>query len=198
MTISEDIFGEKEERKDDIKPLLEDMNKFSESREYEKAKETLDRIKEELKRSSIQTWVSVRNVQTIKDVHNLVTSDFIRLNPDNYKFSDFLGLLVNVHNRKDEIQGARYIDTDKQRKVVAEEMVCLGMTVSESKGGKIGRSKKPNRAFLDIANKVNPSICRGELERRERVMMWKAIESGKKEEIEKMRERLLKYSAKNM
>lgn len=76
-------------------------------------------------------------------------------------------------------------------------MACLGMPIYESKGGKIGRSKKPNRAFLDIANKVNPSLCRGELERRERVMMWKAIESGKKEEIEKARERLLKYSAKN-
>ena len=41
----------------------------------------------------------------------------------------FLGLLVNVHGRKDEIQGARYIDTDRQRKVVAEEMACLGIVV---------------------------------------------------------------------
>lgn len=199
--MSEDIFGEIDgggERKDNIKPLLEEMNKFSEIQDYEKAKETLDRIKEELKKSSVQTWVSVRNVQTIKDVRNLVTSDSIRLNPDNYKFSDFLGLLVNVHNRKDEIQGARYIDTDKQRKVVAEEMVCLGLPIYESKGGKIGRSKKPNRAFLDIANKVSHSICRGELERREKVMMWKAIESGKKEEIEKARERLGRYSSKNI
>lgn len=197
----EDIFGgreNREERKDYIKPLLEDMNKFSENQDYEKAKDTLDRIKEELKKSSIQAWISVRNVQTIKDVHNLVTSDSIRLNPDNYKFSDFLGLLVSVHNRKDEIQGARYIDLDKQRKVVAEEMACLGMAIPESKGGKIGRSKKPNRAFLDIANKVNPSLCRYELERREKVMMWKAIESGKKEEIDKVREILGKYSAKNL
>ncbi len=195
--MSEDIFGERETRKDTVKPLLDEMNKFSENQEYEKAKDTLDRIKEELKKSSVQTWISIRNIQTIKDVHNLVTSDSIRLNPDNYAFSDFLGLLVNVHDRKGEIQGARYIDIDKQRKVVAEEMVCLGMTIPESKGGKIGRSKKPNRAFLDVANKVNPSICRGELERREKVMMWKAIESGG-EEIDKARKRLGKYSAKNI
>lgn len=196
MVTSEELFGKREERKDTIKPLLEEMNKFSDNQEYEKARDSLDKIKEELKKSSVDTWVSIRNVQTIKDVHNLVTSDSIRLNPGNYGFSDFLGLLVNVHNRKDEIQGARYIDTDRQRKVVAEEMMCLGMTIPESKGGKVGRSKKPNRAFLDIANRVNPSLCNKELERREKVMMYKAIESGKKEEIEKVREKLKKYSGK--
>lgn len=35
-----------------------------------------------------------------------------------------------------------------------------------------------------------------ELERREKVNMWKAIESGKKEEIERARERLKKYVPK--
>lgn len=198
MATVEDIFGKKEKREDTIEPLIGLMNEFSDKQEYEKAKEALDKIKEELEKPSVGIWIHVRNVQTIKDVHNLVTSDSIRLNPDNYRFSDFLGLLVNVHNRKDEIQGARYIDTDKQRKVVAEEMACLGMIVSESKGGKIGRSKKPNRAFLDIAHKVNPSLCKTELERRERVMMWKAIESGDKKEIGNIRERLKKYSGKNI
>jgi hypothetical protein len=198
MALVEDIFGKKEKREDTIEPLIGLMNEFSDQQEYEKAKETLDKIKEELQKSSVQVWESVRNIQTIKDVHNLVISDSIRLNPDNYRFPDFLGLLVNVRDRKDEIQGARYSDLDKQRKVVAEEMACLGMTVEEIKGGKIGRSKKPNRAFLDIAHKVNPSICRSELVRRERVMMWKAIESGKKEEIEKVRESLKKYSGKNL
>ncbi len=196
MVEHEDLFGKREERKDTIKPLIGLMNEFSDKQEYEKAKETLDKIKEELKKSSVETLVSIRGIQTIKDVNDLVTSDWIRLNPDNYKFSDFLGLLVNVHNRKDEIQGARYIDTDRQRRVVAEEMACLGMTIQESKGGKIGRSKKPNRAFLDIAHKVNPSLCRTELERRERVKMWHAIESGKKEEIEKERIMLRKYSGR--
>lgn len=195
MVTSEELFGKREERKDTIEPLIEDMNKFSDNYEYEKAKETLDKIKEELKQPSTQVWISVRNVQTIKDVHNLVTSHSIRLNPDDYKFSDFLGLLVNVHSRKNEIQGARYIDTDRQRKVVAEEMMCLGMTI-ESKGGKIGRSKKPNRAFLDIANKVNPSLCRSELARREKVKMWHAIESGNTKEIERIRESLRKYSGR--
>ena len=137
----------------------------------------------------------MRNVQTIKDVKSLLVSDSIRLNPDSYRFSDFLALMVGVHNRKSEIQGARYIDTDRQRKVVAEEMACLGMTVPVRKGGKI---RGPNRAFLDIAHKVNPSLACKELERREKVMMWKAIESGKKEEIEKVREKLKKYSQKEI
>jgi hypothetical protein len=57
---------------------------------------------------------------------------------------------------------------------------------------------KSNRAFLDIANKVNSSLCRDELERREKVLIWKAIESGRIEEIEKARERLKKYSTKRI
>ncbi len=197
MVKSEDIFGKREERKDTIKPLIDQMGEYSEKQDYEKAKDVLDKIKEELKKSSMEGWphsyIHVGNIQTIKDVHDLVTSNSIRLNPDNYKFADFLGLLVNVHSRKNEIQGARYSDTDKQRKVVAEEMACLGMAIPPGSGGKGGRSGKPNRAFLDIAHKVNPFIACKEIERREKVLMWKAIEGGKKEEIEKARERIRKY-----
>lgn len=198
MVKSEDIFGKREERKDDIKPLIDQMGEFSEKQEYEKAREVLYEIKEKLKKLPIEGWpqsyLHIGNIQTIKDVNDLVVSNSIRLNPDNYKFADFLGLLVNVHSRKGEIQGARYIDTDRQRKVVAEEMVCLGMTIPESRGGKgLGKSGKPNRAFLDVAHKINPFIACKEIERREKVMMWKAIEGGKKEEIERARERLRKY-----
>lgn len=195
MVKSEDLFGKREERKDTIKPLIDQMGEYSEKQDYEKAKDVLDKIKEELKNSSMEEWphsyIHVGNIQTIKDVHDLVMSNSIRLNPDNYKFADFLGLLVNVHGRKNEIQGARYSDTDKQRKVVAEEMACLGMVIPES-GGKGGRSGKPNRAFLDIAHKVNPFIACKELERRCRVLLWKAIESGKKEDIERARKTLQK------
>jgi hypothetical protein len=200
MVKSEELFGKREERKDTIKPLIDRMNEFSEKQEYEKAKEVLDKIKEELKTPPAKGWpqiyIHIGDIQTIKDVNDLVISNSIRLNPDNYKFADFLGLLTNVFSRKGEIQGARYIDTDRQRKVVAEEMACLGMTISESRGGKGGKSGKPNRAFLDIAHKVNPFIACKEIERREKVMMWKAIEGGKKEEIEKARERLRKYIPK--
>ena len=198
MVASEDLFGKREIRKDDIKSLLDDMNRLSDIQEYERAKEILDKIKEELGKHQENEWIHVGNVQTIKDVKNLIASDSIRLNPDNYKFSDFLALLVGVHNRKNEIQGARYSDTDKQRKVVAEEMACLGMTIPESKGGKLGRSVRPNRAFLDIAHKINPYLACKELARREKVMMWKAIESGKKEDIERVREKLKKYSQKEI
>ena len=200
MVKSEDLFGKREERKDVVKPLIDQMSEFAEKQEYEKAKVVLDKIKEELKKPSIEGWpqsyLHIGNIQTIKDVNELVTSHSIRLNPDNYRFADFLGLLVNVHSRKSEIQGARYIDTDKQRKIVAEEMACLGMTIHESRGGRGGIGEKPNRAFLDIAHKINPFIACKEIERREKVMMWKAIEGGKKEEIERARERLRKYIPK--
>lgn len=200
MVEFEDLFGKKEERKDTIKPLIDQMDQFSEKQEYEKARDILDKIKEELKKSSVEGWsqtdLHIGDIQTIKDVNDLVVSHPIRLDPDNYRIADFLGLLVNVYSRKNEIQGARYIDTDRQRKVVAEEMACLGMTIPESRGGKGGKSGKPNRAFLDVAHRINPFIACKEIERREKVNMWKAIESGKREEIEKARERLRKYVPK--
>ena len=195
MVKSEDLFGKREERKDIIKPLIDQMSEFSEKQEYEKAKDVLDKIKEELKKPEKWpgSYIHIGNIQTIKDVNDLVISHSIRLDPESYKFSDFLGLLVNVHGRKNEIQGAMYIDTDRQRKVVAEEMVCLGMTIPESRTGRRGKVGKPNRAFLDIAHRVNPFIACKELGRRDKVNMWKAIESGKKEDIEMARERLRKY-----
>ena len=202
MVKSEDLLGKREERKDDIKPLIDQMSEFSEKQEYDKAREVLDEIKGKLNKPPIeglpQSYLHIGNIQTIKDVNDLVISNSIRLNPDNYKFADFLGLLVNIHSRKGEIQGARYIDNDRQRKIVAEEMVCLGMTIPESRGGKggLGKSGKPNRAFLDVAHKINPFIACKEIERREKVNMWKAIEGGKKEEIERARERLRKYVPK--
>lgn len=198
MVEYEDIFGNRKGRNDSIKPLIDQMNILSERQEYEKAKDVLDKIKEELKKPSTEVWpyVHIGDIQTIKDVSDLIISNSIRLNPDNYKFSDFLGLLVNVYDRKSELQGARYSDIDRQRKIVAEEMVCIGMTIPESREGKIGKGMKPNRAFLDIAHKINPFIACKEIERREKVMMWKAIESGKKENIEKARERIRKYVPK--
>lgn len=170
---------------DNIKPLIDEMNRLSENLEYEKAQKVLENIKEELKKSESNFPFEI---ETIKDTYDLVTSHSIRLNPENYKFSDFLGLVFNVHSRKGELQGMRYIDIDRQRKVVAEEMACLGISVPAKR---IGR--KPNRAFLDIAHKISPFVACKELERREKVMMWKAIESGRKEDIEKVREKLRKY-----
>ncbi len=199
MVKSEELFGKREERKDIIKPLIDQMNEFSEKQEYEKAKGVLDTIKKELEKPATDKWpysyIHIGDIQTIKDINDLVVSNSIRLNPNNYKFADFLGLLVNVNDRKKEIQGAKYSDIDRHRKIIAEEMVCLEMTIPESRGGK-GKSVKPNRAFLDIAHKINPFLACKELERREKVMMWKAIESGKKEDIERARERLRKYTAK--
>lgn len=177
---------------DKIKSLVDEMENLSERFEYEKAKKVLDDIKVELKkpRNPECGVLAIYDVDTIRDVHDLVTSHSIRINPNSFKFSDYLGLLVNVHKRKGELKRGRYSDIDRQRKIVAEEMLCLGMTISAD------RIKRPNRAFLDIAHKVSPFIACKELERREKVMFWKAIETGKKEEIERARERLRKYTGK--
>lgn len=193
MVKFEDLFGKRDERVDTIALLIDNMERLSHGMEYEEAKYVLDKIKEELKKWPY-TYIHIGDIQTIKDIHDLMTSNAIRLNPDNYELSDYLGLLTAVHERRNELQGARYRDTERQRRVVAEEMICLGMTIRPKKKR---YAKVPNRAFLDIAYKVNPSICSTELERREKVMMWKAIESGNKEEIEKVRERLQKYKNRN-
>lgn len=188
-SFNEELF-KRELYQDTIKPLVEKMDKFSESLEYEKAQEVLNNIKKELKESKSNFPF---NILTIKDTYDLIMSNSIRLDPENYSFSDFLGLVISVHNRRHELKGMRYSDINRQRKIVAEEMACLGMTVPDNRGGKGGKSGRPNRAFLDVAHKINPFIACKEIERREKVMMWKAIESGKKEEIENARKRLRKY-----
>ncbi len=198
MVKFEELFGKRDERVDTIALLIDNMERLSHGMEYEEARYVLDKIKEELKKPATDIWpytyIHIGNIQTIKDVNDLIASDSIRINPDNCEFSDYLGLLTAVNKRKSELQGARYQDTERQRRVIAEEMICLGMTIRPKKKR---YAKMPNRAFLDIAYKVNPSICSEELERREKVMMWKAIESGNKEEIEKARERLQKYESNN-
>ena len=52
---------------------------------------------------------------------------------------------------------------------------------------------KTKQSILDIAFKVSPFLCSNELIRREKVMMWKAIESEKESEKEKVRKELRKY-----
>jgi len=194
MVKSEDLFGKREERVDTIALLIDNMERLSHGMEYEEAKYTLDKIREELKKPATNIWpytyIYVGNIQTIKDVHDLITSDSIRINPDNYEFSDYLGLLTNVHKRKNELQGARYQDTDRQRRVVAEEMICLGMTITPKKQK---YAKMPNRRFMDIAYDINPSICSKELERRSNIELWKAIEVGDKEKIRLAKEKISKY-----
>lgn len=174
---------------DDIELMIDNMERQSHSMEYEEAQYILDKIKEELFRKEDDSkFIRIFHVETIKDIYNLVTSNSIRLNVDDYQFSKFLDLLINLKKRKSELQGGRYIDTDRQRKIVAEEMANIEMIIPTKFKG-----KKPNRSFLDIAFKVNPSLCKNELMRREKVMMWKAVEKGKDSDKEKVREKLRKY-----
>lgn len=167
---------------DNIKPLVDCMDQMSEKLDYENAKQILNKIKEELKTSKSNFPFKI---ETIKDVNDLITSNPIRLNPENYKFSDYLGLLVNVHDRKKELKGMSYSDIDRQRKVVAEEMACLGIVIPAGKKG-----IKPNRRFLDIANTINPDIACKELKRREMVLLWKAIEENNRDKIEKAKKNI--------
>lgn len=187
MVKFEDLF-ERDLYPDIIMPWIDEMTRLSNNREYEKAQEVLGKIKDELK--SLRSNFPFR-IDTIKDVYDLITCHAIRLDSENYSFPAFLSLVISVHDRKDELEGKKYSDTDNHRKIVAEEMVKLGITVPAKWKG-----IKPNRRFLDIAHQVNPFIADKELERRERVMLWKAIESGKRENIDMAAKRLRKYSTK--
>lgn len=181
----DELFGMNEKREDIVALLIDNMERLSHGMEYEEAQYVLEKIKEEL----VKRDDSIKfGIQTIKDVYHLVTSHSIRLSMDDYEFADFLNLLVSVLNRKDELQGGKYVDIDRKRKLVAEEMVCLGMTVPTKWKG-----VRPNRRFLDIAYEVNKDLCKTEIIRREKVKLWKAIESGKVEDVKKAKEEIRKH-----
>lgn len=166
---------------DYIATLIDNMRKQSCEMKYEEAQYILDKIKEELtEKMEPNEIIRMFKVQTFRDVYNLVTSDSIRLNVNDYNFAKFLDLLEALLKRKSELKGGRYIDTDRQRKIVAEEMFKLGMIIPSK-----WRGIKPNRAFLDIAYKVSPSLVSSELKRRELVKLYKGIESKRDKEIKK-------------
>jgi len=178
--------------KDKIKNLISLMEELAGKQEYESAQKVLDSIKEELTKQEDlskkygKDWNPfVKTEPTIRNTYDVITGYSIRLNPDFYKFSDLLGLLSQVTERLKTIKRA---DDYTVRKIVAEELVCNNMIIPKTYKG-----KKPNRAFLDVAYKVNPDLCKLELERREKVKLWKAIESGKKEEIKKASKEVRKY-----
>jgi len=173
---------------DYIAILIDNMRRQSHAMEYEEAQYILEKIKEELtKKVEDKEFLRMFHVQTFKDVYNLVTSYSIRLDYKNYSFAQFLDLLEALLKRKTELQGGRYIDTDRQRKIVAEEMFKLGMSIPSKWKG-----IKPNRAFLDIAYKISPSLVGSELKRREHVKLYKGIENKDKKEIKKAADELKK------
>jgi len=184
---------------DYIATLIDNMRRQSHAMEYEEAQYILQKIKEELTRKVDTTeFIRIFHVQTYRDVYNLVTSNSIRLDINNYNFVNFLDLLEALLKRKTELQGGRYIDTDRQRKIVAEEMFKLGMSIPSKWKG-----VKSNRAFLDIAYKISPSLVGSELKRREHVKLYKGIENKDKkqitkavDELKKIKEDQLKWKTK--
>ena len=173
---------------DNIALLIENMRRQSHVMEYEDAQYILSTIKEEFTRKiEPNEIIRMFHVQTYKDVYNLVTSNSIRIDINNYRFANFLDLLEALLKRKDELQGGRYIDTDRQRRIVAEEMLKLGMTIPSKWKG-----VKPNRAFLDIAYKVSSSLVSSELKRREQVKLYKGIESKRDKEVKSAVDKLKK------
>ena len=175
-------------REDTVLPLIVDMEKHSEDQEFEKANELLALIKFELEKP--EGYISPRDKKTIKDIYTMVTTDTIRLNPDHFSIGSFINLLKNLNERKSELQGARYIDIDKQRKIVAEEMAIIGMSIPRKKRG---MGKMPNRRFLDIAFQVNPSISSAELVRREGVNLWNMIPKKNEIEINTIKQRIKEF-----
>lgn len=188
----EEILGDQfiasRNREDTVLPLIVDMEKHSEDQEFEKANELLALIKFELEKP--EGYISPRDKKTIKDIYTMVTTDTIRLNPDHFSIGSFINLLKNLNERKSELQGARYIDIDKQRKIVAEEMAIIGMSIPRKKRG---MGKMPNRRFLDIAFQVNPSISSAELVRREGVNLWNMIPKKNEIEINTIKQRIKEF-----
>ncbi len=178
---------------DEIKELISLMEELAGRQKYEDAQHVLNSIKNELAKKEVVNGKELldrilkgeRKKPTIKRTYDIVTGNSIRLNEKSYNFSDFLGMLSSVTERLEAIKSE---DDYTVRKIVAEEMVCRKMVVPQTYKG-----KKPNRAFLDVAYKVNPDLCKAEIGRREKVKLWKAIESGKKEDIEKAKSEVSKY-----
>ena len=197
MVDFDEVFNDKkpEKRHDVVKELIDEMNKYSDEEDYEMAKYVLDKIKEYLELPEdyecIITPSKLGDIQTLKDIDEILKRNTIRLNPKHYSFSDWLDLLLLLDNRKSELQGIRTLDVTKKRKIVAEEMLCLEMSIPRKKRG-IGRM--PNRVFLDVLYSVHPDLCKHELGRREQVKLWKAIEKGDKKELQKARQEVSKYS----
>lgn len=187
---------------DEIKELIRKMEEYSSSQEYEKAQDTLSKIINKIYEPEtgiiksgewFEEFLSGKHrEETIKDTFNYITSHAVRLSPEVYGFSTILNLTISVNER---INKTSRRDDYTIRKIIAEEMVCNEISVIPASGKKAQKYKKPNRAFLDIALKVNPSICKGEISRREKVKLWKAIESKDENEIKRLTKEIkeLKY-----
>ena len=178
---------------DEIEELISLMEELAGRQQYEDARHVLNAIKNELvkeeklddKELLDRILSGQRKEPTIKQTYDIITGHSIRLNPEAYKFSDFLNLLPGV---TDKLKSLKRANDDTVRKLVAEEMVCKQMPIPTTY-----RGIKPNRAFLDIAYKIHPDLCKYELERREKVMLWKAIESGNREKIEEAKKKVSEY-----
>jgi len=173
---------------DNILVLIDEMKALSLEQRFEDAKKVLDKIKTELEKPEPERFL-ISIVDTVKDVYKMIKRDHIRLDPDDYDFGAFLNLVMNVWKRRDELQGAMYHDTERQRRVVAEEMYGLGMTIAP----KTRRFKRmPNKRFLEVCYSVNPSITSDELLRRAKVKLYLGLKAHDK--IEDARKELKKYS----
>lgn len=197
MVDFDEVFGDRkaEKRHDVIKELIFEMEKSSNEEDFEHAKYILNKIKEFLKLPDNYDYIftpsKLGDIQTLKDIDEILKRNSIRLNPKHYSLSDWLNLLQTLEKRKGELQGHSYKDIERTRKIVAEEMLYVKMIVPKKERG-VG--KMPNRAFLDILYSTHPDLCRQEIGRREKVKLWKAIESGNKQEIQKAKEEISKYS----
>jgi len=187
---------------DKIKELIKQMEFFAEKQQYEDAHKSLLQIKEELYRTKpievpdidVLLGEKEREPITIRQTHNMLIQDKIRLNPEYYPFSRWLSLLQDVNERIANIKHPlAYDNIQKIRKVVAEEMVCKEMSIPPTY-----RGKKPNRAFLDETLKVKGGvdICGTEMERRLKSLLWQAVETKDWNKIHKAKEELSKFRGK--
>ena len=182
------------------------MEDFAEKQQYEEAQKALVQIKDELYKPTVPTTDKIpfsdfekllkgeHELMTIRQTHNMLVQDNIRLNPDYYPFSKWLSLLDDVNQRIANIKSPlAYTNIQKIRKVVAEEMVCKQMTVPPTY-----RGKKPNRVFLDETLKVKGGvdICGNEMERRLKSLLWQVVETKDWNKINKAKKDLSDFRKK--
>jgi len=170
-TAFEQACGEPEEKT--VTDILENKITRLERAEKRGNRDTCRRLLKEIKdilkeESNVRVWKPEDSYfRTLTAVHKAIRSNTIRLRYEYMNISGYFKLLVNVRDRLFN-QSAT---STKVRTVVAEEMAKLNLypqVLATSFEVKYESIRPPNRAFMDILNKINPELAKVDLERRER------------------------------
>lgn len=125
--------------------------------------------------------------RTLFAVHLELRSNSIRLD---YKYMNISGYLKLLQAVKEQLFNKR-VDTYNIRLTVAEEMSKLKLYPQMiTEDWERHDFKPPNRAFLDVLYKVDPSLAKYDLLRREYSKLNQAWKRGDEKEQEAIREKI--------